>query len=214
MAANKQKSIQTDSPIQVNTVLYNETFELNDGSKLHMIVDMGTIMQKVQAYTQALSDARNLPFDLENLSARDPIVRYLVAKYEAEIRAKVMTEAAIVTRARNYYQRAINEAQTNAHLLAFFDSEENKFTNTPTAYEKQADTVARFVDPMPEIEKNLAFPIEYTLKQILDLLLENPIVMARIMQISEELSVRVNRVVSAGGLVETDESGFHARSTN
>lgn len=212
-AKNSTKAIQTQDQ-DLSTVLYDETFELRDGSKLRMVVDLATIMTKVQEYAEALYDARSLPFDLENLSARDKIVRYLVDKYGAEIKSGAMSEASIVTRARNYYLRAMSEAQTNAHLLAFFDSDENLFLNKPEPYEPQAPKAARFVDQMPEVVRNLAFPIEYTLKQILDLLIDNPVIMGRIMQISEELSVRVNRVVAAGGLVETDENGFQPGSTD
>lgn len=192
-----------------STVLYDETFELRDGKTFRMIVDMATILTKVNEYTQALSDARGLPFDLDNLSARDRIVRWLVAQYEDKIKAKVISEGDILIRAQNYYQRALADAQTGAHLLAFFDSDENVFDNVPTPYEKETSNGARFVEPMPGIEKNLAFPIEYALKQIYDVLTSNPAVIGRVMQIANELSVRVNRVVSAGGLVETDENGFH-----
>ena len=204
----------SESVKDISTVLYDETFELRDGAKLRLIVDMGTIITKVQEYTQALQDARGLPFDLDNLSARDPIVRYLVTKYEQEMKNNVISEGEILTRARNYYQRALSEAQSQAHLLAFFDSDDNVFNLTPNPYPKTAEVTARFVEKMPEIEKNLAYPIEYTLKQILDLMIQNPAVMGRIMEISEELSVRINRVVAAGGLVETDKDGFHAGSTN
>lgn len=198
----------------VSTILYDEVFDLRNDTQLRMVVDLATIMTKVQDYTQALSDARNLPFDLDNLSARDPIIRYLLTQYEAQLKKGTLTEAGIVTRTRNYYQRALSEAASNAYLLAFFDSNENTFPNPPVPYEKTKEAPARFIEQMPEIEKNLAFPIEATLKQILDLMIENPRVMGRIMQISEELSVRVNRVVSAGGLVETDENGFQSRSAN
>ncbi len=198
----------------INTILYNETFELRDGTTLRMVVDLATIMTKVQDYTQALSDARNLPFDLDNLSARDPIIRYLLTQYEDQLKKGTLTEAGIVTRTRNYYQRALAEAASNAYLLAFFDSNENTFPNEPVPYAKEEESPSRFIEQMPSVEKNLAFPIESTLKQILDLMIENPSVMGRIMQISEELSVRVNRVVSAGGLVETDDKGFQPGSTD
>ncbi len=211
MAAKKITSTPTTD---VNTTLYNETFELRDGTTLRMVVDLATIMTKVQDYTQALSDARNLPFDLDNLSARDPIIRYLLTQYEGQLKKGTLTEAGIVTRTRNYYQRALAEASSNAYLLAFFDSNENTFPNTPVPYGKAEEAPSRFVDQMPSVEKNLGFPIEATLKQILDLMVENPSVMGRIMQISEELSVRVNRVVSAGGLVETDDKGFQSGSTD
>lgn len=194
---------------EISTILYDETFTLQDGKSFHLVLDMATILTKVQEYTQALTDARGLPFDLDNLSARDRIVRWLVTTYEDKLKSKVVSEGDIIIRAQNYYQRAIADAQIGAHLLAFFDSDENVFDNTPIPYDKETPNAARFVEPMPAVEKNLAFPIEYTLKQIYDILASNPAVIGRVMQISGDLSVRINRVVSQGGLVETDENGFH-----
>jgi len=212
-ATKKQLTTVPEDTTQINTILYDETFELRSGGKLRMVVDMATIMIKAKDYTEAFSDARGLPFDLDNFSPRDPIVRYLVTRYEPLLKAGMFSEQNILQRARSYYERALNEAQVNAYLLAFFDSDENVFNNVPTPYEKQSFTQSRFIEPMPEVEKNLAMPIEYTLKQILDTMLENPRIMARFQQIVEELSVRINRVIS-GGLVETDEKGFQPEPTD
>lgn len=214
MPPKKSTDIVTQPTQEISTVLYDEVFELSDGRSIRMIVDMATILTKVQEYTQALTDARGLPFDLDNLSARDPIIRYLVAKHDGQIKEKKMSDGQLITLARNYYQRALAEAQSNAHLLAFFDSDNNVFDTDPTPYEPVVEKSARFIEPMPVVEKNLAFSIERTLKQILDMLTSNPSIIGRVMSISDELSVRVNRVVSAGGLVETDESGFQSGSVN
>lgn len=188
----------------LGTTLYDERYTLSDGTILHLVLDVIGIQSLLQDYTEALQDARSLPFDLQNLSPADPIIRYLIGL------KKGYKDEEILARTRSYYSKQIAEAQTNAFMLSLFSSEDNVLTNVPSPYEYTQKALPGILQ-MPLVEKYLGNETEYRLKQLVDAIAANPMVLSRIQVIIDEFRVKFNRMGSAP---ETDKLGFHAGSTN
>lgn len=184
----------------LSSVLVDETYDLEDGSKLRIYVDIGDILSNINDYKDALRDARSIPYDLENPSPSDPVIRWLVEAYEGNI-----SDEEVLRRMRSHYEKKLEEVHHNATLLALVAHEDNVFVNEPAPYPASDKKSLPGIRAIPEPPINLNEPVERRLKQALDILMRNPVVMGEVRSIISALVVRLNKIAAG---FEVDPQGF------
>lgn len=190
-----------------STIIYDEVISLPDNQQLRMVFDLAEGIQKTQQYAEELKNARRIPFDIENLSPRDPVVTFMTQQFMPQIKAKLMDENDILYRVQQFYRKAEAETQRDASLIVLFSHPDNQamLAEDPEPYEDRPQNTDPLLVQTPEIKKNLAWPTERRLKRLMDVLVKTGAIF-RVEQLLEGLTVRMN--VFAQGLVEVDESGF------
>lgn len=198
---------------QVSTVVIDDVISLPDGRSLRMTFDLAKTLQKAALYVDDLLDVRRIPYDINNLPARDPILMYLTQQYSDRLKSKRMVPEDILAKAVKYYQRAMAEVQKDAYMIAMFAAPENlEILSEPALpYDPPTEESDPLVLQMPVITKDLDEPIERRLKRLMDILITTG-AWFRVEGILETLSVRMN--IFAQELVEVDDQGFQPAAAN
>lgn len=192
----------------ISTVLYDVLIPVGDEKSLRLYFDLSTTITKANQYADEFTTIRGLPFDLDNISAKDPVLMYCVSHYAPQMKAGLISQEAILHRVQQYYTQARAEAQKDAMMVAMFNHPDNLelLNREPEPYppESKGDEDP-LVLTMPTIAKNLVYPTERRLKVLTDLLISTGAIL-QVTNLLNTLSVRIN--VFAQELIETDDSGF------
>lgn len=129
---------------------------------LHVMFDRNAVEYSEQ-YRDALYVSRGLPFNVEEVGPTD-ILTILVANTMGAKGALSSNDA--VRRAQGHYKRWIDAADKDAWTLAILY--DNVFTHQPTSYPEPAKPPPG-ITAVPEPKRDLKDPVEFRLKQIVDL---------------------------------------------
>lgn len=150
--------------------------------KVHLYGSVEDLSEIIQAYQNALLDARGVPLQAAGYDqSSDPYVTWLIHN-RRDIYVDPFTgedypdgpqriHRAVV----RYYERVHNDAFTDAGILAVC-AKTPQLDFDPKPYEKEESPTLPGLVKEPEIRKNIAHPVERRLKQLLDLLEEDPAV--------------------------------------
>lgn len=179
-------------------------FWLSAPSTLDEISDL------IEKYSNMLMYARKIPRSDEKLNPRDVRMHLLKDNplYNTDFEKRRYLE--------HYYSVERDRVSKEVGTLILFLDEANNFDAfEPAPYEKKKVMRGAEYD-LPEIMPNLVFPIEKLLKQTRDLLnikevgLKVAELLARLTNETDEIQAQQQ----GGQSEETDELGFHARSTD
>lgn len=129
---------------------------------LHVLFDRNAVEYSEQ-YRDALYVSRGLPFSVDEVGPTD-IMTILVANTMGAKGALSSNDA--VRRAQGHYKRWIDAADKDAWTLAILY--DNTFTHQPTSYPEPAKPPPG-IAAVPEPKRDLKDPVEFRLKQIVDL---------------------------------------------
>lgn len=186
-------------------VVFSKEFETPSGV-LRIVIDVSRITNDVQNYTMKLQQARGIPMNLEAISPTDTVVQF-IAKNMPWIPADRVMRTAI-----EHYESLMRDVTSNAGLIAMtLKSDKTCWDRIPAEYDKpKRDEFAIDDDvDIPEPERDLRHPAERRLKQIMDLMIENPGSFIDIQEAINTALILVQRGVGA----ETDDDGFQPAST-
>jgi len=201
-------SKRTATPLQSKaSVIYDQVLTTDDGKILRMVVDVSRINEDAGQYHQHLLFARNIPFDIPNITPLDPMVR-VVSEMMPFMRSD---SAEIVRMAKAHYQALSDEAYRHAMMLAVSASPENVFTEEPKPWPPQNGSELPGIPALPMPEYNLFNPVERRLKQLWDFLESDVKLLGKFYVAFNDALVRVNQI---GLSQEIDEKGFQPQPVN
>lgn len=155
------------------------------------------VLEIARMYRDKLMLLRNIPLDIENISPRDPHIKYIEKNMPW-----LKTVKQKVDYLRGYYTIAQRDAWEDAIVLSMFTDPSNEFKNDPSPYKHEAAGIPGLEEDadIPKPVKNLQAPIEKRLKQIIDIIDRNEKAFEPVME-------RINDTVSKFNDEESDEDG-------
>lgn len=189
---------------------------IGDGDKVNIkvVADLRYLQQDQEDYKIKLLDARGIPQDFNNIPPDDPVIHRVLSLPSVKAMPEKTQEdrhnknRAVLTEVIMYYTKEARQVDADAIMLAL--TMENEFTEAPQPYEKQTTGRVRpGLNDFPPTPRNLANPIEYRLKQLLDILSQSPEAMAQLSETTQYLSADIAR-----RLQMVDRDGFRNRRTD
>jgi hypothetical protein len=204
MMAAKNKS--KDSEISIKDITDN----LQNGSgdnylydewliedKLRLVIDVNAYMNDIELYQTQLLIARGIPQQPSGFRPDDPNINR-VSEYYKNIKDRKKRDDSIIAALESHYQRLIDKMQALGAMLAA-----TKYTiieDAPKPYDDEdQDESLPGVMTLPEPIPDLDNPVEYRLKQILDLLIEHPAAFIRLQEIFKSAKVVISQYNANGG---------------
>ena len=203
MASRKPfgKTATQDKPARATIVdKYIDTPEGIDGpEKIHILLDSRT-MKIAGQYQDALFVARGVPFNLATVSISDPLA-LLIASQNPKLKGND-----VVRQAQAWYEQWQQAAEQDSWALALLA--DNKLTNEPTPYVDDDDPIPG-LPFIPEPKRDLDNPVEYRLKQVMDLA-DSTIEFSQ--QFYSAINEAFTEAIRFAG--ETDAAGFQSGAAN
>lgn len=196
-------------------LVYEQEFPVGEHT-LRFTIHRSKIQKRIEKYFSALRKSRGIPFNLEQVSPNWKAYRMAYDRLEYMLAANPNSPALQEQHAQlaaqeaiSYYQQLSEDAYREAVMLAM--SAESKLDGfEPEPYSQVDDDD----EDLPGLEQTVTFPsvvrdlndpLEYRLKQILDLLAQSD---AKVMN---AMTAGLMRATVA--LEETNEDGFHPKRT-
>lgn len=180
-------------------IVYDDILQGKD-SQIRLIVEVPTTEQRVNQYYNALRDARNIPFDLDNINPMDAMYRYVYEQYpnfrgNGDIGAQQAKD-----KVKFFYSEQSRAAYRDAVMLAIIADKSNVFATDPKPYApgdlEDEDDLPGLI-AAPAAEKNLQNATEARLKQFYDWLLSNPEVTTGFQAKIEAAAIKINEMLVA-----------------
>jgi hypothetical protein len=186
-------------------VIFSKEFETANGV-LRIAIDVSRLLTDVRNYTMKLQQARGIPMNLEAIAPNDPVVQF-ITKNMPWVPADRVIHTAI-----EHYEMVMREVEADAGLVTMtLTSDKSCWERVPTPYDppiKDEFAIEGDID-IPEPERDLRHPTERRVKQIRDIMIDNP---ASFMDMQEAISTALILVQRNAG-AETDDDGFRPGST-
>lgn len=200
-ATAAKKKFNPDEPI------YDDS--IGEGDKIIILRAYIDIQDVINDYKRKLLSSRGIPFDIENLSAQDPLIQHVVEQPEVvKVKDDRLKSKLIYDTIVDYYNNHAEGCQTDAIILGLIT--ENEFNDEPAPYTVPTAKRRRpGVIDMPIIIPNLYNPVERILKQFLDRVRSIPNGMERLEECLKHASIQINRFAA-----EVDKDGFQPKPTD
>lgn len=193
--------------------LWEDTFEFPDGSVLEALVKIPGFQSKQQEYYNALVVSRSLPNNNEALSPRDPIVQYYTEQLKPKLQKKLASMDTVLRQVRGFYEQEIMQARTDATILAIFDNPKTVLNREAKPYtDEDSGSGASWGIKPPKIIRDLGDEVEESLKKIYDLIIEKPTLLEQVVEMCDQLAVKLNMIQQ--GLIEVSDAGFLTAATS
>lgn len=205
-----------DSPKIFNPV--DETFNLDDGTKLRIHISFPKILENLRKYLEGLQQTRNLPLNSNEINSADALVIWALdhaRKHGMHFETKQEEAQYAVKRARYIYEHYTQIAAADAALLAMVTYAENALALSkealpypPTVEEEPLPGLEH--EYVPPLNIKLNSPVERRVKRLHDILDSHPNVYLKVHQHVELLGA----LLLGEALEETDEAGFQSNAVN
>lgn len=183
------------------TVLLDKIFETELGA-LRILVDFEYVLEDISKYTDRLIMARNLPFDVDNLSPADPML------VTASQLMSWNTDAnQVFIAVKQHYENLLKRAQSDATVLAM--TKTNKFEFEPQPYPPESESAGDWDISLPNPVRNLNNPIEKRLKQVYDMITSDSSVQHEFLNALNVIVIEADRRSQ-----KVDDDGFQSRRIN
>lgn len=181
--------------------LYDEWLIEN---QLRLVIDINAYMQDIELYKQQLLISRGIPLQPSAFRTDDPNIQR-VSEYYRNIKDKKKREDSIIASLEGHYSNLIDKMQALGAMLAA-----TKFSildNEPKPYEdEETGSFLPGIMSLPEPTPDLDNPVEYRLKQVLDLLIEHPNAFIKLQEIFKKVKIVVSQYNANGGKAAPGES--------
>lgn len=201
--AKKKTSVKdiTDELQNGSEYLYDEWIVPN---KIRMVIDIENFIQDSELYQRQLMLSRGIPQQPSSFQTNDPNIK-IAMDYYKHIKDKKKMESSVVSAVEQHYERLIEKMHALGGMLAA--TKYSVIEKTPEPYDDDDEGsflpgVVNLPEPIPDLDN----PVEYRLKQILDVLIEHPEGFRRFQEIFRTARVKIASYNANGGKVAPGES--------
>lgn len=194
MAKPKVTQLPQNGSDKIDTLIHDEWL-IKD--KVRILIDVSDILSDMEAYQRQLMIARGIPQQPNAFDVNDPNIQ-IAMKFFENVKDDNQRENMALELLKGHYEDLTKEMQAYGFMLATTKS--NSFDEEPKPYDKDwskdnnLPAIASLPSPMP----NLVFPVEYRLKQLLDILYDNPGSFLRLEKRMSTITIRINQRLTLG----------------